>query len=102
VKFVREGNLRGLFKDRTIISMLTGEPEYLDSLKDETPKDWIVTGYPWSSINTPDHTKFLAAYRTRYKDYPRMGSLMGYSNIWCWPRQSSAPVLPIPKRCLLQ
>jgi branched-chain amino acid transport system substrate-binding protein len=81
VKLVREGNLRDLFKDRPIISILTGEPEYLDSLKDETPKGWIVTGYPWSSINTPDHAKFLAAYRARYKDYPRMGSLMGYSNI---------------------
>jgi branched-chain amino acid transport system substrate-binding protein len=81
VKLVREGDLRGLFKDRTIVSMLTGEPEYLDSLKDETPKGWIVTGYPGSGIDTPDHSKFLGAYRARYQDYPRMGSLMGYSNI---------------------
>jgi branched-chain amino acid transport system substrate-binding protein len=81
VKLIREGNLRALFKDRTVVSMLTGEPEYLDLLKDETPKGWIVTGYPWSGINTPDHSKFLAAYRARYQDYPRMGSLMGYSDI---------------------
>lgn len=81
VKLVREGNLRGLFKDRAVISMLTGEPEYLDSLNDETPKGWIVTGYPWSSISNPGHAKFVAAYRARYNDYPRMGSLMGYSNI---------------------
>src|SRR6516165_9910656 len=46
VKFVREGSTRGLFKDRTVISFLTGEPEYLDPLKDETPEGWIVTGYP--------------------------------------------------------
>src|SRR5579864_3470226 len=26
VKFVREGNTRGLFKDRTVVSFLTGEP----------------------------------------------------------------------------
>src|SRR6476661_4227945 len=33
-KFVREGNTRGLFKDRTVVSVLTGEPEYMDPLKD--------------------------------------------------------------------
>ena len=38
VKFVREGNTRGLFKDRSVVSFLTGEPEYLDPLKDETPE----------------------------------------------------------------
>ena len=49
VKLVREGNTRGLFKDRSVVSFLTGEPEYLDPLKDETPEGWIVTGYPWYS-----------------------------------------------------
>jgi len=33
-KFVREGNLRGLFKDRPVFNLLAGEPEYLDPLKD--------------------------------------------------------------------
>jgi branched-chain amino acid transport system substrate-binding protein len=81
VQFVREGDLRGLFKDRSVISIMTGEPEYLDPLKDETPKGWIVTGYPWDSIKTPEHARFLAAYQARYHDYPRIGSLMGYTNI---------------------
>jgi branched-chain amino acid transport system substrate-binding protein len=81
VKLVREGDLRGLFKGREVISVLTGEPEYLDPLKDETPKGWIVTGYPWDTIDTPEHNKFLAAYKARYNDYPRIGSLMGYTNI---------------------
>ena len=49
--FVRQGNTRGLFERRTVVSMLTGEPEYLDPLKDETPEGWIVTGYPWDQIN---------------------------------------------------
>src|SRR6185437_6644007 len=61
-KFVREGETRGLFKDRAVVSLLTGEPEYMDPLKAETPKGWIVTGYPWSEIKTPEHTKFLEAY----------------------------------------
>ncbi len=78
-KFVREGNIRGLFKGRKVVSLLTGEPEYLDGLKKEAPSGWIVTGYPWYAIKTPAHTKFLKAYRARYKDYPRTGSLVGYN-----------------------
>jgi branched-chain amino acid transport system substrate-binding protein len=81
VQLVREGDLRGLFRDRSVVSILTGEPEYLDPLKDEAPKGWIVTGYPWDSIKTPEHAGFLAAYQARYHDYPRIGSLMGYTNI---------------------
>lgn len=81
VKFVREGNTRGLFKDRAVVSFLTGEPEYLDPLKDETPEGWIVTGYPWSSIKTPEHDAFLKAYQAKYGDYPRLGSIVGYELI---------------------
>jgi branched-chain amino acid transport system substrate-binding protein len=81
VKFVREGNTRGLFKDRSVASFLTGEPEYLDPLKDETPEGWIVTGYPWYSIKTPEHAAFLKAYQAKYNDYPRLGSIVGYETI---------------------
>ncbi len=80
-KFVREGNTRGLFKDRTVVSLLTGEPEYLDPLKDEAPNGWIVTGYPWNTIDTPTHKAFLDAYRKKWDDYPRLGSVVGYSAI---------------------
>jgi branched-chain amino acid transport system substrate-binding protein len=81
VKLVREGNTRGLFKDRAVVSFLTGEPEYLDPLKDETPEGWIVTGYPWYSIKTPEHDAFLKAYQAKYNDYPRLGSIVGYQTI---------------------
>lgn len=80
-KFVREGNTRGLFKDRTVVSLISGEPEYLDALKDETPEGWIVTGYPWYGIDTPEHQAFLKAYQARFKDYPRLGSVVGYAMI---------------------
>ena len=80
-KFVREGNTRGLFKDRAVVSLLTGEPEYLDALKDETPNGWIVTGYPWYGIQTPEHKAFFLAYHHKYKDYPRAGSVVGYAMI---------------------
>lgn len=78
-KFVREGTQRGLFRDRAVVSLLTGEPEYLDPLKDEAPVGWIVTGYPWDRIATPEHTAFLEAYRKRFNDYPRLGSVVGYT-----------------------
>ena len=81
VKLVREGNTRGLFKDRSVVSFLTGEPEYLDPLKDETPEGWIVTGYPWNAVTIPDHAAFLKAYQDKYNDYPRLGSVVGYSTI---------------------
>ena len=80
-RFVREGNTRGLFKGREVFNLLAGEPEYLDPLKDETPNGWYVTGYPWNAINTPAHKKFLDAYQKRWNDYPRLGSIVGYSTI---------------------
>ena len=80
-KFVREGNTRGLFQGREVVSVLTGEPEYLDPLKDETPNGWIVTGYPWYGIQTPEHKAFFLAYHAKYKDYPRLGSVVGYTMI---------------------
>ncbi|HSW08687.1 ABC transporter substrate-binding protein [Aquabacterium sp.] len=80
-KFVREGNTRGLFQGREVVSMLTGEPEYLDPLKDETPNGWIVTGYPWYGIQTPEHKAFFLAYHRKYNDYPRLGSVVGYTTI---------------------
>ncbi|MBY0409145.1 MAG: ABC transporter substrate-binding protein [Burkholderiaceae bacterium] len=80
-KFVREGNTRGLFLGRDVVSVLTGEPEYLDPLKDESPNGWIVTGYPWYGVTTPEHKAFLDAYQAKFKDYPRLGSVVGYSAI---------------------
>jgi branched-chain amino acid transport system substrate-binding protein len=81
VKLVREGETRGLFKNRSVVSFLTGEPEYLDPLKDETPVGWIVTGYPWNNVSIPEHAAFLKAYQAKYNDYPRLGSVVGYSTL---------------------
>jgi branched-chain amino acid transport system substrate-binding protein len=80
-KFVREGNTRGVFKDRFVASLLSGEPEYLDPLKDEAPVGWVVTGYPWYAITTAEHKAFLAAYQKRFNDYPRLGSVVGYTTV---------------------
>jgi branched-chain amino acid transport system substrate-binding protein len=80
-RFVREGELRGLFKGRPVFNLLGGEPEYLDPLKAEAPVGWYVTGYPWYAIETPEHKRFLAAYQAKFSDYPRLGSVVGYSTV---------------------
>jgi branched-chain amino acid transport system substrate-binding protein len=80
-KFVREGNTRGLFQNRQVVSLLTGEPEYMEALRDEAPNGWIVTGYPWYGIQTPEHKAFFLAYHHKFNDHPRLGSVVGYSMI---------------------
>ena len=80
-RFVREGELRGLFKDRPVFNLLGGEPEYLDPLKNEAPEGWWVTGYPWYAIDTATHKRFRDAYQARFNDYPRLGSVVGYSTV---------------------
>lgn len=80
-KFVRAGNQRNFFDDLPVVSLLTGEPEYLDPIGAETPEGWIVTGYPWYAIDTPEHNAFLEAYQNRFDDYPRLGTIVGYAAI---------------------
>lgn len=77
-KFVREGNDRGLFAGRYVVSLLSGEPEYLDPLGEETPEGWLVTGYPWDQITDPAYVAWLERYRKKFNEYPRIGSIVGY------------------------
>lgn len=79
--FVRQGNTRGLFERRRVVSVLTGEPEYLLPLGDEAPENWIVTGYPWEDLNTPGHVAFRNAYRQRWNETPRLGSVVAYDTV---------------------
>ena len=81
-QFVREGNTRGVFEGKSIISLLTGEPEWLLPLKDEVPEGWTVTGYPWDEITEPKHKAFVNAYRAKFNDTPRLGSLLGYMVVY--------------------
>ena len=77
--FVRQGNTRGLFEGRDVVSVLTGEPEYLAPLGDETPVGWLVTGYPVGQAASA--RPFEDAYQARFKQAPRMGSVVGYALI---------------------
>ncbi|HLU79788.1 MAG TPA: ABC transporter substrate-binding protein [Burkholderiaceae bacterium] len=80
-KFVRAAKQRHFLDGLPAVSLLSGEPEYLDPLGRETPEGWVVTGYPWYAIDTPEHKAFLDAYQARYNDYPRLGTVIGYSTI---------------------
>ena len=79
--FVRAGNTRGLFDGRSVVSLLTGEPEYLKPLGDEAPEGWIVTGYPGDQVKTHANQAFIRAYRAKYNELPVMGSVVGYALI---------------------
>jgi branched-chain amino acid transport system substrate-binding protein len=80
-KFVREGNTRGLFDGRKTYGLLSGEPEYLDPLKDEAPEGWIVTGYPWYDFKDGANKTFVDAYQARWSERPGIGSLVGYMTV---------------------
>ncbi|MDQ0316011.1 branched-chain amino acid transport system substrate-binding protein [Amorphus orientalis] len=80
-QFVREGQTRGLFDEMAVVSLITGEPEYLNPLGGDTPTGWAVTGYPWYGIDTPEHDAFLSAYQEMFDDNPYLGSVVGYSTI---------------------
>jgi branched-chain amino acid transport system substrate-binding protein len=80
-KLVREGNQRSIFPRVPVVSMLSGEPEYLEVLKDETPKGWIVTGYPWDQIDTKEHASFATNYYKKFKENPKLGSVVGYATM---------------------
>jgi branched-chain amino acid transport system substrate-binding protein len=79
--FVRQGNTRGLFEKRGVISVLTGEPEYLEPLGDETPEGWYVTGWPVDSVTDPTSRAFIDAYKAKFGEMPKMGSVVGYATI---------------------
>jgi branched-chain amino acid transport system substrate-binding protein len=81
INFLRQGNLRGLFQGRTVVSMLTGEPEFLEQLGAEAPKGWIVTGYPSQDIKTSAYTAFDTVYRAKFREQPRRGSIAGYETV---------------------
>ena len=80
-RFVREGNTRGLFENMPVVSVLSGEPEYLEPLGADAPTGWIVTGYPWYAIDTPANKNFVEAYRKRYNETPKVGSVVGYASL---------------------
>ncbi len=79
--FVRQGTTHGLFQGRPAVSLLTGEPEYLEPLGADTPVGWIVTGYPGARDLAPANAAFVNDYEAMFGAAPQMGSVVGYSLI---------------------
>lgn len=69
------------FKEVSVVSMLSGEPEYLTKLRSRLCQGWIVTGYPWEDIALSAHQQFVATYQSRFDEDPTMASLNGYITI---------------------
>src|SRR5436189_3277927 len=78
IAFVREAKKRGLFDKAFVVSILLGEPEYIDPLGVEAPEGMLVTGYPWYDITAPAHKDFVARFTKKYDKNPVLGSLVGY------------------------
>jgi branched-chain amino acid transport system substrate-binding protein len=86
---LQEGMKRGLFLRRPLLSLLTGEPEFMVDLhkilvgdfEQFGPSTFIVTGYPPTLVKTPEHVLFRNAYLARYAEEPQMASVLGYSAI---------------------
>jgi len=79
-KFSREARLRGL-NDSGIVMLapIAGYPENMDPIGADFPEGWIVTGYPnYEKINET-HKKFFDGYVARYKEQPKLSSVLGYT-----------------------
>lgn len=94
--FVREGTLRGLFQGRSVVSLLMGEPEYIDPLGNEAPEGWIVTGYPYYDLDGAQK-QFIQRYTEKFSEAPKSSALWGYLNVYAIKAalekaQSSEPI----------
>ena len=77
VSLVRSGAGQGLFTNRAVVSMLTGDPEYLAEFGTNAPTGWYVTGYPWNVSDDPYNKQFVLDYQQRFHASPTMGSVIG-------------------------
>jgi branched-chain amino acid transport system substrate-binding protein len=80
IKFAREGKTLGFFDQVQVVSVLSGEPEYMDPLGADTPVGWWVTGFPLDD-DRPALKKFKDDYTALFKETPRFGSLIGYITV---------------------
>ncbi|WP_135076586.1 ABC transporter substrate-binding protein [Terasakiella sp. SH-1] len=80
-KLVKASEKTKFFQNKSVVSLLSGEPEYLKTLTSPVCDNWIVSGYPWEQIQTHAHRQFVQAYQSRFAESPMLGSLVGYMTL---------------------
>lgn len=76
--FIREGQKRGLFDHKIVVSWEIGAPQTFELFKSETPQGWIAIGYPFSELKDPAIQQFREKYKKLYNEEPRDSSFLGY------------------------
>ncbi len=67
---------------KLVFMMFGGEPEWIYSLGNKRPTDWIVTGFPWYAIDTAANKNFLNRFRKQYVVRPLYSSYIGYMAVY--------------------
>ncbi len=69
-------------RDARSFNLLAGEPEYLDPLKDETPERLVRHRLPLERDQDAGAQEVpRRPTRSEWNDYPRLGSVVGYSTV---------------------
>ncbi|NVJ91684.1 MAG: ABC transporter substrate-binding protein [Methylocystaceae bacterium] len=66
------------FEGKSVVSLFSGEPEYIEAVSSPICDSWIVTGYPWQQIKTNAHMAFVKKYQSRFAESPTHSALSGY------------------------
>ncbi len=82
-KFIRAGNMFGLFKKlQTVVSPNFGLPEEHEGIPAaDLPVGWITGGYPVEAIDLPSHVSFVKAFQAKYGLLPNHASFIAYTTI---------------------
>ena len=80
-KFVREGNTRGVFKNRTGDQPALGRAGISRSAEGRGAGRLGGHRLSLGQDQDQEHQAFVDAYQKKYNDYPRLGSIVGYVTI---------------------
>jgi branched-chain amino acid transport system substrate-binding protein len=77
--FAAAAQARGLLERVQVLNVLAGQPENLAFLEEGAAEGWWVTGYPVNDLHYGEHPRFVARYRSRWRESPAAGSVYGYT-----------------------
>ncbi|HBM90605.1 MAG TPA: ABC transporter substrate-binding protein [Rhodospirillaceae bacterium] len=80
-RFVRQGRLRELFKDRTVLAPWMAFQSYIEPLGKEAPVGWIANGMPYYNTGFPAVERFAQRYEAKFGKKPKDSALVGYMGL---------------------